>query len=161
MRYFYIGLGVLILLLLLLFLIFCLRRKWAEKKVCRMSTEEKSGSFVKPFPCLDFAITAATIGKLQDVLLAEQMGYCRFFDEAAPSMNMVFECEPVYFSYNKKRYLIDSGKDSMAVPQAQKLAFMSIEAIRPFPRKSFFMNVPAMKSGCLCGLCCIGTGKLF
>ena len=111
MRYFYIGLGVLILLLLLLFLIFCLRRKWAEKKVCRMSTEEKSGKLCEALSVFGFCYNGCddTVSSRM-YCWQRQMGYCRFFDEAAPSMNMVFECEPVYFSYNKKRYLIEFWK---------------------------------------------------
>lgn len=38
------------------------------------------------------------------------MGYCRLYDEAAVPMGMVIDCEPIYFKYNGKRWLIEFWK---------------------------------------------------
>lgn len=38
------------------------------------------------------------------------MGYCRLYDEAAAPLNMIIDCEPIYFEYNQKRWLIEFWK---------------------------------------------------
>ena len=39
-----------------------------------------------------------------------EMGYCRLYDELAPSLNMIIDCEPIYFDYDKRRWLIEFWK---------------------------------------------------
>lgn len=39
-----------------------------------------------------------------------QMGYCRLFDEAASTVSMIIDCEPIYFEYDNKRWLIEFWK---------------------------------------------------
>jgi hypothetical protein len=38
------------------------------------------------------------------------MGYCRLYDEAAAPMGMIIDCEPIYFEYDGKRWLIEFWK---------------------------------------------------
>lgn len=38
------------------------------------------------------------------------MGYCRLYDEAATPMSMIIDCEPIYFEYDNKRWLIEFWK---------------------------------------------------
>lgn len=38
------------------------------------------------------------------------MGYTRIFDEAAAPMSMIIDCEPIYFEYDNKRWLIEFWK---------------------------------------------------
>ena len=38
------------------------------------------------------------------------MGYCRLYDEAAAPMGMIIDCEPIYFEYEGKRWLIEFWK---------------------------------------------------
>jgi len=38
------------------------------------------------------------------------MGYCRLYDEAAAPMSMIIDCEPIYFEYENKRWLIEFWK---------------------------------------------------
>ena len=35
------------------------------------------------------------------------MGYTRLYDEAAAPTSMIIDCEPIYFEYNNKRWLIE------------------------------------------------------
>ena len=37
-------------------------------------------------------------------------GYCRLFDESAAPMGMIIDCEPIYFKYDKKDWLIEFWK---------------------------------------------------
>ena len=38
------------------------------------------------------------------------MGYCRLYDESAAPMGMIIDCEPIYFEYDHKRWLIEFWK---------------------------------------------------
>ena len=39
-----------------------------------------------------------------------KMGYCQLYDDLAPSLNMIIDCEPIYFYYDKRRWLIEFWK---------------------------------------------------
>ncbi|WP_326907298.1 DUF4474 domain-containing protein [Sedimentibacter sp. MB31-C6] len=39
-----------------------------------------------------------------------EMGYCRLYDEATAPLNMIIDCEPIYFEYDNKRWLIEFWK---------------------------------------------------
>lgn len=39
-----------------------------------------------------------------------KMGYCKLYDDLAPSLNMVIDCEPIYFYYDNRRWLIEFWK---------------------------------------------------
>nr|WP_318684349.1 DUF4474 domain-containing protein [uncultured Acetatifactor sp.] len=111
MRYFYIGLAVFVLLCLLFWLFLCLRRRWARKKVCTLSTKAKACKLNKALSVFGFCYNGCDDTIDSDMYCWQRrMGYCRFYDEAAPAMNMVFDCEPVYFNYGGKRYLLEVWK---------------------------------------------------
>ena len=38
------------------------------------------------------------------------VGYCRLYDEAAAPMGMIIDCEPIYFEYNQKKWMIGFWK---------------------------------------------------
>lgn len=38
------------------------------------------------------------------------MGYCRLYDEAAAPLSMIIDCEPVYFEYAGRRWMIEFWK---------------------------------------------------
>jgi len=38
------------------------------------------------------------------------IGYCRLFDEAAAPLGMIIDCEPIYFEYNEKKWMIGFWK---------------------------------------------------
>ena len=39
-----------------------------------------------------------------------QFGYCRLYDEAAAPLGMIIDCEPIYFEYEGKKWLIEFWK---------------------------------------------------
>lgn len=39
-----------------------------------------------------------------------QFGYCRLYDEAAAPLNMIIDCEPIYFEYQGREWLIEFWK---------------------------------------------------
>ena len=42
-------------------------------------------------------------------------GYCRLYDEAAALFSMIVDCEPIYFEYRGKRWLIELWKGQYAL----------------------------------------------
>lgn len=40
----------------------------------------------------------------------KKFGYCRLYEEIAPLMNCIFECEPICFEYEGKKWLIEFWK---------------------------------------------------
>lgn len=43
------------------------------------------------------------------------MGYCRLYDEAAAPLNMIIDCEPIYFEYDGEKWLIEFWKGQYAL----------------------------------------------
>lgn len=39
-----------------------------------------------------------------------RMGYCRLYDEAAAPLSMIIDCEPIYFEYDGRRWMIEFWK---------------------------------------------------
>lgn len=39
-----------------------------------------------------------------------ELGYCRLYDEASAAMYMIIDCEPIYFNYDGKKWLIEFWK---------------------------------------------------
>ena len=42
-------------------------------------------------------------------------GYCRIYDEFSSPLSMIFDCEPIYFNYNNKRWLIEFWKGQYGI----------------------------------------------
>ncbi len=110
MRYYYV-IGIVIAVLLLLFLLVILRMSLAKHKVRRSTTDKKEKNLNKALSSFGFCYVPwdDTVSSHMYPWQRE-MGYCRAYDESAATMNMVFECEPVYFNYNGQRYLIEIWK---------------------------------------------------
>jgi UDP-2,3-diacylglucosamine pyrophosphatase LpxH len=72
---------------------------------------------------LDKAISAAGYDYeiKQDIFFSvldpwqRSMGYCRLYDEAAAPLNMIIDCEPIYFEYGGKRWMIEFWKGQYAL----------------------------------------------
>lgn len=108
----YIILAALILLIILvLWLIFYLRKRYAIKCTCSRCCHEKIKDLneaLKPFgyiydECHDYFIAGRYAWQ-------REMGYCKFYDESAPTLGMVFDCEPIPFKYDGKKWLIEFWK---------------------------------------------------
>ncbi|MGE4272586.1 MAG: DUF4474 domain-containing protein [Desulfitobacterium sp.] len=62
------------------------------------------------------AIAGYAYDASQDIFLStmdpwqRSIGYCRLYDEAAAPMGMIIDCEPIYFSYNNKKWMIGLWK---------------------------------------------------
>lgn len=45
----------------------------------------------------------------------KQFGYCRLYDESAVAFNMIFDCEPIYFNFEGKKWLIELWKGQYGI----------------------------------------------
>ncbi|MDR2044586.1 MAG: DUF4474 domain-containing protein [Clostridium sp.] len=96
---------------LLVCLVVCGIRRRAYYKVKSMAQAQKVrelDNVLNPFgfmyiPKGDFV--GSTMNNWQ-----REMGYCWQYDEAAPAMFMMIDCEPIYFNYAGKRWLLEFWK---------------------------------------------------
>lgn len=110
MIYVCIGIGIFLAIIILWFI--CnLKKCHAIRCVCKRCKQEKIDSLnnaLEPFGYI--------YSEKQDIFISgryswqREMGYCRFYDESAVTMSMVFDCEPVPFFYNGKQWLIEFWK---------------------------------------------------
>lgn len=108
----YIILAAIILLLIFAVWLICyLRKRHAIKCVCRRCCNEKIKDLneaLRPFgyiydECHDYFISGRYAWQ-------REMGYSGFYDESAPTLGMVFDCEPIPFEYEGRKWLIEFWK---------------------------------------------------
>lgn len=54
-------------------------------------------------------------------------GYCRLYDEAAAPLHMIIDCEPIYFEYAGKRWLIEFWKGQYAMAMGCEVGIYNTE----------------------------------
>lgn len=141
----YLFVGILLLLCIFLFIFTFFRRKKMMARVCRMDKCEKIcrlNELMKPFgfsylPEQDIVTT--TLDAWQ-----REFGYCAFFDETAVHFNMVFDCEPVYFDYDGRTWLIELWKGQYGLNTGGEVGIYRADTLlNPGERKSaHFQSVP-------------------
>lgn len=112
----YILIGILFAICIIFFVINFYRRKCIIRKICCMDFCEKYtliNDLAYPFgfsylPSQD--IMTSTIDAWQ-----KNFGYCSLYDKSACHFNMVFDCEPVYFEYDNKTWLIEFWKGQYGI----------------------------------------------
>lgn len=104
--------AAIIFCLIILFLIFCkLKRDYAVKKVKSRKDYQKLrdlNKIVDPYGFLFEPLQEIFYSKLD--AWQRNHGYCKLYDELAPSFNMVMDCEPVVFNYDGREWLIEFWK---------------------------------------------------
>ncbi|HOM02638.1 MAG TPA: DUF4474 domain-containing protein [Acetivibrio sp.] len=69
-----------------------------------------------------FAIAGYAYDEKQDIFYStkdawqRKFGYCRLYDESAAPLGMIIDCEPIYFEYNGRRWLIEFWKGQYDLP---------------------------------------------
>ena len=128
----YLIITAVIVLLLLLCALFWLRRKRCLKKVRGMSCTKKCSllnELAEPF--------GFTYQFVQDIFTTrtdawqKETGYGEFYDQAALSMNMVFEREPVYFNYRGKTWLIEFWKGQYGINTGAEAGIYHADTVVP------------------------------
>lgn len=133
MKYLYFIIPAVILLLLLLtILLFYFRKKRSMKKVCSLSTEEKTeliNRLIEPVgyiyePIQD--IFATRLNAPQKLF-----GYTTFYDFSAPYFNMVFDFETIYFDYGGRTWLIEMWKGQYGINSGCELGIYYADTLIP------------------------------
>lgn len=103
---------VIIIIILALFLYrWIIQRKQAINNVLQRSDEEKIKDINNVLELYSFVYD-----ETNDIICSSmypwqrEVGYCRFYDEAAPALNMIIDSEPIYFEYDNRRWLIEFWK---------------------------------------------------
>jgi len=68
-----------------------------------------------------------------------EMGYCRLYDEAAIISGMIIDCEPIYFEYGGKRWLIEFWKGQYGMTTGFEIGVYNTE--------DFNISIPEVFSG--------------
>lgn len=112
-------LGILAAILLLL-VIFCYCRYRRHKKAKCMVKErcdkEKLTDINKALEPFGFAYSLPKdiFYSLEDAW-QRKFGYGKIYDDMAPIMNMIIDCEPIYFEYDHKRWMIELWKGQYGI----------------------------------------------
>lgn len=56
-----------------------------------------------------------------------EFGYCRLYDETAPTLSMIIDCEPIYFYYKGKRWLIELWKGQYGMTTGAEIGIYATE----------------------------------
>ncbi|MCI9530198.1 MAG: DUF4474 domain-containing protein [Lachnospiraceae bacterium] len=91
-------------------------RREARIQVKRRPDQEKLQDINQALAPFGFAYSLT-----QDIFYSKQdawqkdFGYSKLYDEMAPVMNMIIDCEPIYFEYNGKKWLIELWKGQYGI----------------------------------------------
>lgn len=134
MREIFINIGILFLIVIILgFFIAKLRTERAIKKVKGASEEEKIQKLDNALRPYGFLYDPG-----QDVIYSRlhpwqrKAGYERSFDESAMLLSMVIDCEPVYFEYEGKRWLIELWKGQYGMTTGAEIGVYKAEKPEDF-----------------------------
>lgn len=129
MREIFINIGILFLLLIIVYAIVAhYRTAWAVRKVRNTSKEKKIlrlDEMLRPFGFL--------YDPKQDIIYSKlhpwqrELGYEKAFDEGAVLLSMVIDCEPVYFEYDGKMWLIEFWKGQYGMTTGAEIGLYAAE----------------------------------
>lgn len=112
----YIVLISIISIVVVLIVLFQIRKYYARKKVREKSNYEKlrdTNRAVGPYGFLFEPVQEIFYSKLD--AWQREYGYCKLYDEMAPTFNMVMDCEPVTFDYDNRHWMIEFWKGQYGI----------------------------------------------
>lgn len=112
----YLFFSILIFILLIFLVINYWRKKWIIKKICSMTIHEKCytlNTITKPmgFRYLSHQDIFTTTHNAWQ----RNLGYHSLYDKGATHFNMVFDCQPIYFNYDERTWLIELWKGQYGI----------------------------------------------
>ena len=140
----YMFLGCLILAVLAVFLIVCIRvhrHKKAKYRVKQRSDKEKLNDINGVLQPFGFAYDLS-----KDIFYSlehawqRNMGYGKIYDIMAPSMNMVIDCEPIYFEYDNRLFMIELWKGQYGVTTGAEVGIYTAEKQQKEPEEVFYQT---------------------
>ncbi len=123
-----IVLFVIAIIFLLLFGVSMARRLRAVRKVMSMSEKEKIEEFDKGLYPYGFEYNVC-----HDIVQSRmhpwqrEMGYCKLYDELSINLNLIFDCEPIYFTYNDKRWLLELWKGQYGITTGAEIGLYNTD----------------------------------
>lgn len=90
--------------------------KWGIRGIFTVLRGVLSGVFTNVKKSLIEPIAGFAYDKAQDIFYSDMgawqrgFGYCRLYDESAALMGMIIDCEPIYFDYAGRHWLIEFWK---------------------------------------------------
>ncbi len=121
-----------------LFIFFCIlfcilnhrRKKCIIRKICSMDSCEKVctlNNLLKPFG-FSYVPGQDIVTSLQDAW-QRKFGYCTLYDKTASHFNMVFDCEPIYFNYCGRTWLIEFWKGQYGINTGGEIGIYHADSI--------------------------------
>lgn len=126
----YIFFGIFILICIFFAVFFHRRRKRIIQKIRNMSPcaqKKLLDELMQPFgflSCPQQNIITSDIDSWQ-----RTFGYTRLFDYSAPHFKMVFDCEPVYFDYDNRTWLIEFWKGQYGISCGAEIGIYRADTI--------------------------------
>ena len=126
----YIFFGIFILICIFFAVFFHRRRKRIIQKIRNMSPcaqKKLLDELMQPFgflSCPQQNIITSDIDSWQ-----RTFGYTRLFDYSAPHFKMVFDCEPVYFYYDNRTWLIELWKGQYGISCGAEIGIYRADTI--------------------------------
>lgn len=80
-----------------------------------------------------YAIAGYAYDRKQDIFYSilnpwqRNFGFCRLYDEAAAPLGMIVDCDPIYFNYNGKKWLIEFWKGQYDLPTGGEVGIYNTE----------------------------------
>lgn len=133
----YVLFGLFLLLCIVFFFVNHRRKKCILKKLCQMDICEKVrilDELAQPFGfsylCREDIMTS-NLDAWQ-----REFGYCALFDRTAPHFNMVFDCEPVYFTYQDQTWLVEFWKGQYGINTGGEIGIYRSDSPVPPEKRS-------------------------
>lgn len=128
----YIIIGILIVICFLLLAVFFFRKGRIIRKVRCMDFGDKLellNSLAEPFGfcyCPAQDIMTSRVDAFQ-----KSFGYCSLYDKSALKFGMVFDCEPVYFEYGNRTWMIELWKGQYGINVGAEIGVYYADRIIP------------------------------
>lgn len=143
MKYVYITAGAFVVLVLIWAIGLCFYR-WRARCLVRKRTDEEKcrdlNSVILPFGfqydiCQDIFYSTKHAWQ-------REVGYSRLYDEQAIAMNMVFHCEPIYFTCHNKSYLLELWKGQYGMAAGAEIGlYVSDEVDTEHPERLIYRSI--------------------
>ena len=142
MYYFF---GIFAIICIFFFIFFHFKKRKIICKLHKMCSEQKTcllNQIAEPF---GFFYSAS-----QDIITSRvdswqrKFGYCSLYDKSAPHFSMVFDCEPIYFNYDNRTWLIEFWKGQYGISLGAEIGIYRADTIiNPWEYdKTLFHSVP-------------------
>lgn len=141
----YILIGVLFAVCILFFIIHFFRRKCIIRKIYCMDCCEKLhllNDLAEPFGF--FYLTDEDVITSRIDAWQKEFGYCSLYNKSASRFHMVFDCEPVYFDFNHRTWMIEFWKGQYGINIGGEIGIYQADSVIPPEQydRTLFHGVP-------------------